>query len=144
MEFGITVEIDAEAHKKSPLIHDLADDLSNFISPFDFGAGIERILIGFVCILTQPGYENWYKERKPRFTKADRIFCFDIKIDGEKYESFVASTDNESKKLLATEILNGLNKIDEIPKNIKDFNRDLFKMKVTEYLKENIIREKAI
>lgn len=143
MEFGITVEIDAEAHKKSPLIHDLADGLSNFISSFDFGAGTERILIGIVCILTQPGYENWYKERKPRFTKADKTFFFDIKIDGRKYESFVTSTDNESKKLLAIEILNGLNKIDEIPKNVKDFNRDIFKIKVTEYLKANIISEKA-
>lgn len=143
MKFGIAVEIDAKAHKKSSLIHDLSDDLSILINSFDFGADVEQILIGFVCILTEPGYENWFKERKPRFTKANKTFCFDIKIDGEKYKNFVASTDDESKRMLATEVINGLNRIDKIPKHVKDFKRELFKVKVTEYLKTNVLSEKA-
>jgi hypothetical protein len=144
MEFGITLEIDSQASSKAEIIQNFSDELSKLICSHSFGVDVEQIIIGFICILTVPGYEEWYKERKPRFTKANKTFCFDIKVDGQKYESFVQGNNNSSRIFLATEILGALTKIDKIPKHVKDFNRDLFKEKITEYLQLNVLSKSAI
>ena len=147
MNFGVGLEIDSEAYKKARLIQELFDDLGEFVSSNDFGSGIEHYTIGVVCIFTRPGYEEWYKERKPRFRNEQKIkaldgesillkksYSYDIKFDNEQYHEFVSATDQESRKILARRIIDSFANLEKLPKHVKDFDRASFVKGVEGYL----------
>ena len=72
MDFGIGMEIDKEASKSSYYVHSFVDRLSEFIRTRYYGSGIEHFTIGLVVIRSSPGYEDWFKQRKPRFRKVQK------------------------------------------------------------------------
>jgi len=146
MEFGLTQEIDAEAESKSVLINSLSSLLESYFSNKEYGKGIEHFLIGIICVRSRPGYEDWFKVRKPKYKAVDKIkmpdgrvnelhgvYSYDIKLD---FERFVNSSNNESEKLLASEILNSLSHLDALPKKVKDFDEERFKSDLQEFFQE--------
>ncbi|WP_312555286.1 hypothetical protein [Empedobacter brevis] len=151
MEFGITQELDTGTNKKSNLIQDISDNLESFLKNKNYGEDVETFLIGFVGVKTKPGYEEWYKERKPKYidyrlTKSRltglpletiKQYSYDIKFDYELYDEFVNGTEEESSKLLARKILESFSHLDKLPKKIKDFDKDKFKSDVEEFFKSN-------
>lgn len=50
-----------------------------------------------------------------------------LTIDNEVYEDFVDSSNEESVKILAKEIINSLSNLESLPKKIKNFDRKTFK-----------------
>ena len=73
MDFGIGMEIDKEASKSSYYVHSFVDRLSEFIRTRYYGSGIEHFTIGLVVIRSSLGYEDWFKQRKPRFQKVQKL-----------------------------------------------------------------------
>ena len=85
----------------------------------DAGEGdIDHIFIGCICIKTLPGYEDWFKARRPRLQKESTVqlldgnkkviynsFSFDFKIDPDEYEYFVNSSDSESQHFIEEKII---------------------------------------
>lgn len=67
MNFSIAQELDTETLKKSKLIQSVSDSLENFLLNKNYGESVKTYYIGFVGIKTKLGYENWYKERKPKY-----------------------------------------------------------------------------
>jgi hypothetical protein len=109
MEIGVGIEADAKSSLKVELVSDLIDELSAFLKPINYGAGILSVSIGFICIELVPGYENWHKARKPRFTKNRKVrllngesitaknnFSYDMKFSADEYASFIQATDIEN------------------------------------------------
>lgn len=151
MEFGITQEVDNKSGDKSYLVQKISDNLENFLKNRSYGEDVETFLIGFVAIKTKPGYEEWYKERKPKYidyrlTKSRltglpletiKQYSYDIKFDYELYDEFVNGTEEESCKLLARKILDSFSHLDKLPKKIKDFDKEKFKSDVEEFFKSN-------
>lgn len=151
MEFGITQEVDNKSGDKSYLVQKISDNLENFLKNRSYGEDVETFLIGFVAIKTKPGYEEWYKERKPKYidyrlTKSRltglpletiKQYSYDIKFDYELYDEFVNGTEEESSKLLARKILDSFSHLDKLPKKIKDFDKEKFKSDVEEFFKSN-------
>lgn len=150
MEFGITQELDTGTNKKSNLIQEISDNLESFLKNKNYGKDVETFLIGFVGIRTKPGYEEWYKERKPKYIDYKVIksftnqpieirkkYGYDIKFDYELYDEFVNGTEEESSKLLARKILDSFSHLDKLPKKIKDFDKEKFKSDVEEFFKIN-------
>lgn len=148
MVFGITQDIDAEAESKSVLINSLSSLLKSYFSNKEYGKGIEHFFIGVICVKYRPGYEDWFKVRKPKYKVVDKIkmpdgrvnelqgvYSYDIKLD---FERFVNSSDDESEKLLASEILNSLSHLDALPKKVKDFDKERFKADMEAFFKEQI------
>ncbi|MFT5756964.1 MAG: hypothetical protein ACI9LM_001689 [Alteromonadaceae bacterium] len=133
MDFGITIEIDSKADIKSSTIQFFSDELSSYLKEKNFGSDINSVLVGLICVKTVSGYEDWYKARKRRFQKQSKLLTFDIKIDGQKYDSFVSGSKQECLQFLATELLNSLTNFDALPKYIKDFDSVAFKKQVTEF-----------
>lgn len=141
MRFKITLEIDREAEHKSNLIHQLSDEIEIFLNEKDYGADIENYLLGCICIKTKEGYEGWYEVRRPKYTDYKKVvnrltgaemeisktFENDLKIDNELYETFIDCSDEESKKILANEILNSLSNLDSLPKKVKNFDKETFR-----------------
>jgi hypothetical protein len=151
MNIGISLEIDIEAQKKSVLINDLSETLKMFFLSRYYGEGILNFYIGCICIKTKPGYEEWYKIRKPRYKNLTLIkdvgrvgnnveiknsFSIDMKIDNEEYNNFISSSDIESKRILASEILKSLSNLDALPKRVKDFDKEQFKADMEKFFKE--------
>jgi len=149
MEFGITQEIDVEAERKSNLITALSNLLKSFFVRKGYGIDIEHFFIGVICIKDRPGYEDWFKVRKPRYKAIQKtkqfdgqikeshgVYSYDIKLD---FEQFVTSSDAASQQLLISEILKSLTHLDNLPKKIKDFDKEQFKHDLSSFLKESEI-----
>ena len=46
------------------------------------------------------------------------------------FSTFARETDDESEKVLASEIVKSLSNLDKLPKTIRDFNKDKFKLDI--------------
>ena len=151
MEFAITQEVDTRSGKKSDIIQKVSDDLGNYLKNKNYGSDIETFLIGFVGIKTKPGYEEWYKERKPKYidykASKNRItglpmeiiktYSYDIKFDYDLYDEFVEASDENSKKILILKILDSFTHLDKLPKKIKNFDAEKFKSDIEIFFKKN-------
>jgi len=150
MKFAITQELDAVTNKKANLIQSISNDLESFLKNKNYGSDIETFYIGFIGIKTKVGFDNYYKERSPKYIdykqtknrltgiviEISKEYSYDIKFDNELYDEFVNSSDEESKKLLARKILESFEHLDKLPKKIKDFDKEKFKADVEEFFKE--------
>lgn len=150
MEFAITKELDIKSYEKSTLIQEVSDDLGSYLKNRNYGDDIGVFLIGFVGVKTKPGYEDWYKERKPRYVdykqsknrltglvmETIKEYSYDIKFDNELYDKFVNSSDEDSKKLLVEKILESFLHLDKLPKKVKDFDKEKFKTDVEKFFRE--------
>jgi Immunity protein 44 len=146
MNFGISLEFDADAYVKSKIVRSLSDNIKDYLKGKNYGEVIQHFFIGCICIKTRPGYEKWYKARKPRYKETDNIklldgsvkeligvFTYDIKLD---YEKFVNSSDNDSEKLIVLELLNSFSNFDSLPKKVKNFDKNSLKSDLEYYFKQ--------
>jgi hypothetical protein len=151
MEIGVGIEADAKSSLKAELVSGFIDELSTFLKPINYGAGIQNISIGFICIELVPGYENWHKARKPRFTKNKKVkllsgdsiiaknnFSYDMKFSANEYTSFIQSTDNESTRVFASKLIDSLSTFDQLPKSVSDFNVGQFKADIENFVSSKL------
>ncbi|WP_152640792.1 hypothetical protein [Flavobacterium sp. 316] len=150
MNFKITLEIDNNAEKKAKDIIDLSEQLHSHFLSKNYGSDVKEVLIGAIIIKTRPGYEDWFKIRKPKYidykkTKnkltgiemiVDKSFSFDIKIDDAIYDDFILSDVMEGKKIISSTIINSLSNLDYLKKKVKDFDIDKFKKDIIFFLEE--------
>ncbi len=145
MKFAIAQEIDLEASKKVHIIEKVSNLIKSFLSNKDYGDGLQHFYIGCICIRPRPGYEDWFKIRRPRYYKETTVesidgskkvlygvYGYDIKPD---YERFVYSSDEESERILAEEILKSLSHFDRLSKRVKNFDAKRFKRDLEHFLK---------
>ncbi|WP_133147477.1 hypothetical protein [Chryseobacterium aquaticum] len=147
MEFSITQEVDNLAYNKSFQIQELSKELNTYLKDKDYGSDIKSVIIGAVLIKTKPGFEDWYKERKPKYIEhkitKNRItgqsmeiiknFTYDIKFDSGLYDEVVNSSDVESLKIISREIVMSLKHFDKLTKKLKDFNVDRFTLDIQSF-----------
>ncbi len=153
MNIGIAIEIDIEADNKSVLIQEVSDALEEAFNDKNYGADIENIDIGFICVRVVPGVEDFSVKRKPKYVASQFIklldgsrkevtntFSFDVKLDDVAYESFVAASNDEATRLIIHSILASLSVFDKLPKKVKSFDADQFKLDITSYFNEQLIK----
>jgi hypothetical protein len=146
MDFGITQETSTKIRTKSLMIISLSNQIKSFLKDKDYGSEINHFYIGFICVEPAPGFEKWYQVRKPRYKAIDKIkmpdgnikefsgvFAYDIKVD---FEQFLKSSEEEALKILVEEILNSLKNFDSLPKKIKSFDKECFKLDMEQFLLE--------
>jgi len=107
MDFGVALEVDAEAYRRSDLVHGISNSLSRYLRDKEYGGGIEHLVLGFICEKVPPGFESFEKqERKPKFQSRELVpllgggrkelrntYTYDIKVDPARYKGFVHGTD---------------------------------------------------
>lgn len=149
MKFEIVVnELDEEMKNKLSLIKDFSLFINNFSSNNFYSDDLKSIRLIIILIKTQKGYEEWFKVRKPKFIThkiietftGDKIeinkeFVIETRIDNEDYDNFLQATDEESKRVLALEILKSLSYLDALPKKVKDFDKERFKLDIEQFFK---------
>lgn len=142
MDFSLTQESNLEGVKNKQII-DFSNSLKEYFINKSYGEGINHFLIGIICV--KPEFESFFKVRKPRYKAIDNIKFFDgnktelIGVYGYdirlNFEEFVSASETESKKILATEILNSLTNLDVLPKKVKDFDKERFKEDIEQFFK---------
>jgi len=144
MNLKFVLTIDDEARPKTDLIDLMFNRISRFVKNNNYGNGVRELLISVQIINPPEGYEHMYRDIKPRFIKnrvitnkltgekihIDRQFHYGIKIEGKLFSTFARETDDESEKVLASEIVKSLSNLDKLPKTIRDFNKDKFKLDI--------------
>ncbi|PUV24415.1 hypothetical protein [Sphingobacterium athyrii] len=150
MKFSITQYTDTGSEKKAVLVQNISDELQNFLKNKNYGEDIETFYISFLGVKTKTGFEDLYKAKKPNYVDYKLIknrftglmmeivkeYGYDIKFDHELYDEFVNSSDEESKKLLGREIIKSFSYLDKLPKKLKDFDKEKFKIDVENFFKE--------
>lgn len=144
MNFGLAITVSYEVENKSNIIQLLSDNLKFHFKDRQYATDIKTYTIGIVCI--SPKFDQFYKkEIKPKYTKGVRnispdgipfkledSFEYRIKID---FENFRNADEEESKKILAKDILASLVVFEKVKSKIKDFDMTGFKSDLEEYFK---------
>lgn len=118
----------------------------------DYGPDVQNIAIFIILIKTHPGYEKWYKVRRPKYIEYlsgtsvitgepeqwewKKRFVIEIRFDGDLYDEFIEADEEKAKQILAKETLNALELLDKLPKRLKHFDKDRFKNDVAKYYHE--------
>jgi hypothetical protein len=144
MKVGLAIFTSVGVNNTS-VISALSSDLKSHFSEMEYGQDIKSYIIGIICM--SPQFEQFYKEKKPKYTKEkevlkpdgipitiEKTFEYSIKID---YESFKNATEDEARKLLAKEILVSLVVFEKLKSKIKDFDMNSFKADLEEYFKSH-------
>ena len=145
MNFAITLETDSEAQNKSRNIISLSVSMKEYFKEKEYGNAINNFYIGCICVKLRPGYEEWYKIRKPIYKESPKVesldgnvkeltgvFSYDIRMD---YQLFMSASDEDCTKLVASEILKSLSNLDALPKKVKDFDKTRFKADMEYFFK---------
>jgi len=150
MKFTLALTLDKDAQSKSSTIDNFFKEVGTFVQSKNYGGGIIEYFI--ICRVINPpiGYEHLFRDFKPKFIEHKSLinkltgqpfvienqFSYSIKIQSEKYKNFIEANENESRKILAFEILNSLSNLDALPKKVKDFDKEKFKSDMQEFFKE--------
>lgn len=139
MEFAVTMEIDNAANHNAAAVQEFSNLVRATLASKDYGQGLNHFLVGFVCILSRPGYEGWYKERRPRFkavepfrradgTKAElrNVFSYDIKLSNDEFHQFTKANAPDAVRLFADKLLSSLGHFSARRKALADFRTNDF------------------
>lgn len=125
---------------KSNLVYELSSSLNLYFQNRDCGEDVKNIEIGLLMTFSKEGYEEWYKPKKNKYIRykekknlagetmiiENTLIC-EIKLSDEQLNKFTGGDDELSKKVLVTEIINFLLTFDKLPKEVKDFELEIFK-----------------
>lgn len=152
MEFNIekTVSEEALAKDKNNLIISLEEDIRDYLKSRNYGEDVKHYTIKLSCVNPPQGFEHLFKLLPPKYIdlkvsknvhtgeeqRFEKHFFCSINIIGNLYDDFVNSSDEESKRLLAKEILKSLEYLDKLPKKAKSFDKEKFKLDVEQFFKE--------
>jgi hypothetical protein len=154
MQIHIHVSVaENSTNDKSNLVYVIANSLKPFFSSQSYGDDILQVSIGFIMVTHKPGFEEWYKEKQPRYTEfksskskltgeiieVSKRFSYQIKLSDIQLNKLINGSEKESLKLIAIEIINSLNKLDKIPKKVKSFDKSRFKSDLETQLKNDFI-----
>lgn len=118
----------------------------------NYGSDVLNIAIVIILIKTHPGYEEWYKVRRPRYIEYlsgisvitgepklwewKKRYVIELRFDGELFDEFIESDEEGAKHILARETLKALDLLDRLPKRLKHFDKERFKNDVANYYHE--------
>jgi len=150
LQFGVSFEIEEEAFARASDVRVFVNRLSDFIRTRHYGQGIEHFTIGVIVIRSKPGYEEWFKERKPRFRRVEKIqrinqsalelhnsYCYDIQLSDEEIDSFVVSA-KSAVRVFCQKLIASLTKLESSSMKKRDFNTAAFTEDVEKFIKERL------
>jgi hypothetical protein len=151
MEFGIAIESDSEAERNTRAVCDFSNRLKESLHQ-DYGADLQHFSVGLICMRSVPGYEEWYKTRKPRFRSRETVklldgsseelvntFGYDIKLTDEEYEQFVSSSPREAAAQVSELLIRSLVHLDDLPSKVQDFDRTRFEADVAHFADKALV-----
>lgn len=150
MHFNIALTMDSRAGAKSSILTYLSTYMNTFFKDKDYGADLQKYTLGFTSVLAPEGFGHFFEKKKPlyvwdritknRFTGEQhhmfRLFMDSIVIGPDEYEDFVSGTDHNSLQLVKAKILESLSSLDRLPKKVKDFDKERFRIDMRNLLEQ--------
>ena len=125
MKLQLTVvELESGTEEKVNLIRRFsASYLENTFLDKDYGSDVETIMIIICVIQMRPGFENWYKVKRPKYTEykswyttfgiddpdipefkeIKKRFDIEIRFKDQLYDDFMDADEEEAKRIAAEE-----------------------------------------
>ncbi len=148
MKFGVAMELDWKAEESSHTLQNFVDALAIRISKRNYGSAIENFTVGLICIKTEVGYEEWNKERKPRFRSLEKVklltgqelelkntYTYDIKLNNEEVDAFI-SCNNKAVRIFCDRLIKSFIHFKSSSMKKRDFKADEFGMDVEKFIDE--------
>lgn len=124
----------------SPIIQDLSNEMNNYFEGQYYGPDLLSLKIRFIFALPKQGFENWYKEKKTKFTdskdsvskltgeiyQVKKELSYEVKLSEEILRQILIITAGDKKKLLIKELLKSLYNVKKLPRKVKNFNENKF------------------
>ena len=126
---------------KSNLVYELSNSLNLYFQNKDYGEDVKNIEIGLLMTFSKEGYEDWYKPKRMSYIKykkskhkltgevieIEKTLKYEIKFTDQQLAKYVGGENQFSKDILITEIKNSVSNLNELPKDVKDFELEVFK-----------------
>jgi hypothetical protein len=142
--------------EKHNLVYALSNKINLGLKGKQFGDDVIVLDIAFIMTFYRPGYEEWHKERKPKYIaykksvskltgeviETVKTIACDIQLSDESINQFIHSDDDTSKSILLNELINALEKLKPIIKKI-DFDLQKFNAALVEFSISEKIEIKA-
>lgn len=149
MKFKISPTIDNQASKKSHVIYALSSRLEMFFKDKYYGLDVQDYILSISCRLPIEGFEKFFAPKKSayaddiikknRFTgqpiRLYKLFINNTLLSIEEYHEFTESDDEVCKIVILKKIAESLANLSQLPKKVKDFNKELFQADLLEFLK---------
>ena len=119
MYFGLVRTTSIEVETNTNIADAISDFLKDYLKGKDYGAGIEKMIIGIICI--HPRFGNFHKI-KTKYTKSKKILESAVKLD---FEKVLASSQAEVFAMLEQSIIGIVSIIDEL--KIQKFDTEQFR-----------------
>lgn len=116
MKFNIVQYTTDEISPKSNMLTSISNEIEAFLKKKDYGADIDSLYIGLVCV--NPQFEQFFQSRE-KYTKSKKMLEYSMKLEFERFKN---STENEAIEILIQNILTS------IGKPIEKFSLDNFKI----------------
>lgn len=148
-------EVDANISHQRDALNLFSSIVQSYFKDKSYGTDVYTISIGIIMVRMEPGYEAWYKPRKPRYIKYKEIIprkewsnirekiiiekelCLETRLSNDVYDQLCNASEEDSWRIFANELLKALRLLDELPKKIKDFNKEQFKDDAKRFLVDN-------
>jgi hypothetical protein len=133
MKIALTGYYSIGIEKKIEIVTSISEKLRLYFSDLNYGSDLKEILIGIICVA--PEFEKFNQPRKPKYIEfrksmtnglevvEEKVFIYEIVID---YEDFYFNNDSDNISYLINELLKSLKILDNLPKKIKNFNKEQF------------------
>lgn len=121
MEYKIYVnELEEIAIDRKETVKYISTILCSYLVDKDYGDDVQDYHLIVILIKTRPGYEEWYKVRRPKYT--NKLLIHEIRIDGNEFDYFISSGELNARKFFANKVIQSVNEL-VLPKKIKSFNK---------------------
>jgi len=119
--------------KKATIFTNISEKLKRHFNGLNYGNDLEEILIGVICVA--PEFEKFNQLRKPKYMEfresvlnginvvEKKVYTYEIMIN---YEEFCSNNDRNNTIYLVNELLYSLKILDNLPKKIKNFDKEKF------------------
>lgn len=146
MRLFISHIFSVEIQQKSNIPLLISNNLSKYFKEKEYGSGLFELGINLICVSSN--FEQFFKPKKPKFInekktkksvytkqeyEIEKYLTFDLKLD---YETFKNASEEESKKIIAQEIVSSFSTLDNMKKKIKDFDWEQFEKDVKQYFND--------
>lgn len=112
---------------------------NNILETFQFyNEYIEVFRIDILMVYTEGKYESfsdWYKLREPKYVLKGKTLIIETFLTNSLLNTFVNANHNDDYKILSNLILETIADV-ELPKKVKDFDKEKFKMNVENFFKK--------
>jgi hypothetical protein len=143
MIFDIALASDTAAGGKTRYIVTLKEEMKVWFKDKDYGKDVLKCIL-LVSVFSSPRKINTptyvdHKVKINRFTgmpiEMNKLFMYDIHFNQEEYAKFITADEDDARKQLAGMLLDSLYNLEKLPKKVKDFDKQRFKVDMQEFFR---------